>query len=271
MKIVQATGQTCNQFWIYSNYIADCIEFKQKISIWIPDISLKDFENIKNSEYLSFPLYSERLIKIIGYERYFKIIAIIFSNKYSLLFFKVLFKLIPGFSFIVPDVKVKKSSFRLKHVEQLKKIFKPNDDILNCVANLFNTKRKVNTVIVGIHIRYGDYRTFQNGKYFYSLDEYTTFMKNIESLYKGKKVIFFIASNELIDLSFFEDFHYFQIAQSSATKDMVGLSKCDFICGPPSTFSAWASLYNHVPLYFIEEISNTISLDSFIHIEDVWF
>ena len=26
MKIVQATGQTCNQFWIYSNFLADAIE-----------------------------------------------------------------------------------------------------------------------------------------------------------------------------------------------------------------------------------------------------
>lgn len=271
MIIVQASGQTCNQFWIYSNYIADCIEFKQRNAIWVPDISIKDYDNFKNSEYLSFPLYSKPLIKILGYKRYFRIMSMLFANKYSLKFFKLLFNLIPGFSFIIPDVEVKKSSFKAKHINQLKKIFKPNEDILNCVEDLFKSKRNVDTLIVGIHIRYGDYRTFQNGKYFYSLDEYRIFMKNIESLYKDKKIVFFIASNELLDLSFFKDFQYFQISESSSTKDMVGLSKCDYICGPPSTFSAWASLYNHVPLYFIEEISNAITQDSFIHIEDIWF
>ena len=99
MKIVQATGQTCNQFWIYSNFIADAIEKNEKFAIWVPDIDFKHYPNLKNSSYFSFPLYSERLINVIGYNKYVKLLSWFFLNKYSLFFTKIIFMFIPNIDF----------------------------------------------------------------------------------------------------------------------------------------------------------------------------
>lgn len=62
MKIIQAEGQMCNQFWIYTNYIADAIEENTKITILAPDISIKDFPNLLNSKNVVYPFYSKKLI-----------------------------------------------------------------------------------------------------------------------------------------------------------------------------------------------------------------
>lgn len=68
-----------------------------------------------------------------------------------------------------------------------------------------------------------------------------------------------------------ENSYIVKITNSSALKDLIDLSKCDYICGPPSSFSAWASLYNDSHLYFIEEIKAEINEISFINIKKVWF
>ena len=39
-----------------------------------------------------------------------------------------------------------------------------------------------------------------------------------------------------------------------AIEDLYALARCDYLIGPPSTFSAWASFYGKVPLYFIEDV-----------------
>lgn len=54
-------------------------------------------------------------------------------------------------------------------------------------------------------------------------------------------------------------------------EDLFSLSKADYIIGPPSTFSAWASLYGTVPLYFIESSNSDFKIPDFINIKDIWF
>lgn len=46
-------------------------------------------------------------------------------------------------------------------------------------------------------------------------------------------------------------------------EDLYALSKCDYIFGPPSTFSMWASFYGEVPLKFFETTNEKFSLNDF--------
>jgi len=271
MKIVQANGQTCNKFWIYSNLIADCIEFKQKIAIWVPDISLQDFSNFKNSEFVSFPLYSKRLIKFFGYKKYINILNYLFLNKYALFLSKHIINLIPGLSFKTEDVGIVRSKFKHKHKDQLMEIFAPNPTIVNEVNNSLNQINGEFDLTIGIHIRHGDYEFFENGKYYYSLEEYKKLMFEIKNVFSDKKVLFLIASNANFSIDFFSELDCYSIKNSSPTKDIIGLSKCDYICGPPSTFSAWASLYKDIPLYFVENLKTPIRKENFNQIKKAWF
>jgi hypothetical protein len=271
MKIVQATGQTCNQFWIYSNFLADAIEKKEKFAIWVPDISFEFFPSLLNSEYISYPLYSKRLTHLIGHKKYIKILNYCFSNKFSLKFFQLLINILSGQSFIIADVGIKKSEYKYKNLAQLIQLYIPSEPIVKKVDLFIENIRNEFELIVGLHIRLGDYRTFQNGKYFYDLKDYVNFIKNCEELFKEKKTAFFITSNEKIDMTFFTDYDCFYFPNASMAEDLYCLGKTDYILGPPSTFSAWASLYKNTPLYFIETPKIDFKKTDFIDIKSVWF
>ena len=270
MKIVYAAGQTCNQFWIYSNFIANSIEKKEKFAIWVPDITFRYFPNLSKSEFITFPLYSETLAKIFGYNRYIHFLSNFFANKYSILFLKLFLNTIPNICFINADVEIEKSKFRVKHLNKIKLVFKPDDSIIIEVEEIFAKNREQYSLVIGIHIRHGDYRTFNNGKYFYTLNEYHVIMQKIAALFPKNKIAFLIASNENLDLSTFANLNYFVIRNSSTVKDLYGLSKCDYIIGPPSTFSGWASLYGNVPIHFIENIKDNFTVNSFKYINEIW-
>ena len=59
-------------------------------------------------------------------------------------------------------------------------------------------------IIIGVHIRRGDYATWNDGRFFYELGEYHQFMLLVQQLYSGKRVAFFISSNEDFALDIFE-------------------------------------------------------------------
>lgn len=270
MKIVFAKGQTCNQFWQYSSFIADSIENNEKFAIWVPDITLKYFPNLSNSTYIYFPLYSNTLVKVIGYKFYVNFLIIFFSNRYTISFFKLLLNKWPNVSFCITDVGFKRSKFLIKHLDQIKLIFTPEKTLVNTVNEIFDKIRIQYTLIIGVHIRYGDYRTYNNGQYFYTIAEYLGIIKSIVAIFPNDKIAFFIACNERIDIKLFTGINCFSIPESSSVKDLYGLSKCDYIIGPPSTFSGWASLVGNVPLYFIENLSEKFNAHSFRPILEIW-
>ena len=271
MKIIFAYGQTCNQFWIYSNYIADALEKKQKIALWLPDISIKDYPNLLKSDFITYPLYSKRFIALLGYKNFIRITQLFLCNKFSVIFFNFFFNFFTKHDFIIADVGVKKSSYRVKYLKEIRTIFTPNLEIVTNVQNFFLDIRKDYQIVIGLHIRYGDYRQYLNGKYFYSLSQYKTLINNITKLFPDKKLIFFIASNEQINVSELKPYNYTVFPNSNASLDLYSLSKADFLIGPPSTYSAWASLLGDTPIYFIKDINKKIEIEDFIHIQQIWF
>lgn len=103
------------------------------------------------------------------------------------------------------------------------------------------------SVVVGVHVRRGDYKTAFRGLYYYSDPEYLEFMKNFE-LAIGKRVVFVMVSNEPLDIEYFHTGEVEVVdASGSAAEDIVTLSECDYIMGPPSTFSWWAAYYGDKP------------------------
>lgn len=50
---------------------------------------------------------------------------------------------------------------------------------------------------------------------------------------------------------------------NSAAMDLYSLSRCDYIIGPPSSFSRWASLMGHIPIYQIWNKNEEITEKSF--------
>ncbi len=156
-----------------------------------------------------------------------------------------------------------------KHSDTIRRFFEPLPSIQKNVSALIGHCRQGTEVIIGVHIRRGDYKDFMGGQYFYDHDKYAGLMHRIESLLQGQKVLFLICSNEPIPTEVFDDFNLC-LGNNHLVEDLYSLAQCDYLIGPPSTYTMWASFYGQVPLYRVLDLSAPFSLDEF-SIHNGWF
>lgn len=82
------------------------------------------------------------------------------------------------------------------------------------------------------------------------------------ALLPNKTVIFLIFSNKTIEKKDFKKYN-FDICSGNFIEDQLCLAACDYIMGPPSTYSMWASFYGKVPLYRINDPSYNFCIKDF--------
>ena len=117
-------------------------------------------------------------------------------------------------------------------------------------------------ILVGVAIRHGDYKIWQNGKYYLSTETYHQWMEKVENFFASKKVGFFIASDEEQDLSIFEK-HNFFFRSGHPLENLYSLSKCDVLLSVPSSFAGWAHFIGKTPLLTINNNVREIQKEDF--------
>lgn len=149
--------------------------------------------------------------------------------------------------------------------DRILELFKPPIGVRESLLNFFSELRKSYDVVVGVHIRRGDYKDFHNGKFFFNWEVFDFHMMNIEHELNvlGRRVCFIICSNEEVNISSFGCKKVIVLPESSEIKDLYGLSLCDLIIGVPSTYSQWASFYGNVPISFILDLETKLKLKDF--------
>ena len=127
----------------------------------------------------------------------------------------------------------------LKHKNLIKKIFTPIQRHRIRIMHLATALRKNADHVVGVHIRQTDYKKFSGGKYFYSITEYKNFMRQMEQQLQGKTRFLLCSDTRLRK----EDFQEFDTLMGTGhpVEDNYALADCDYLIGPPSTYTAWAS------------------------------
>ena len=133
----------------------------------------------------------------------------------------------------------------------------------NLLLNKISELKESNKVVVGIHIRRGDYKSHMEGKYYFADNVYLNYMKKIENeieIKNNKKCTFIIFSNENVSIP---ESEYTYISKNEWYIDHILMSKCDLLLGPPSTFTMWASYIGKVKYFHIESDNDNIDLDSF--------
>ena len=75
-------------------------------------------------------------------------------------------------------------------------------------------------------------------------------MHCIAAQFPGRKVAFLVCSDERQDPAVFAGLNV-TFSDNSAVVDMYALAGCNFIVGPSSSFSQWASFYGNVPLHIL--------------------
>jgi len=140
-----------------------------------------------------------------------------------------------------------------------KPVFYKNNELYN---NITKIKQK-GILLIGVHIRRGDYKKWLGGKYYFGDEVYENYMNDLsQKLLKenGKKQMFIIFSNDFVN---FSDMENLIISNENWYIDHHILSLCDYIIGTRSTFTLWASYMGKNTFFCIRDnsgkIENTVS------------
>lgn len=265
MRIIcDAPGQTCNRLWTYVASVAQCIAEKKKMVVLFFDWTIEDFPNLLHCPFIYFPLWNKwYLERGNGWNNYKGLTWKITHDKRWDKIFKFL-GCTKGWSTRTDTRYLSQTK------KELRNIFRPKDEIMNKARKMISELKQSADFIVGVHIRRGDYATWNNGQFYYELEDYHQFMCRIQQLYLDKHIAFFISSNEDFSLDIFSDCNSrrFDEEPSGAILDLYTLSLCDCIIGPFSSYSRWASFIGDVPLCFLETRNQEFNDNSFSVITD---
>ena len=139
-----------------------------------------------------------------------------------------------------------------EHRSDILEYFSPAQDVQGQIDLLLKRARVETEVLVGVHIRGGDYKTYCEGVMYYTVAEYADVMRHLacELTAKGR-VRFLVCSDEDVDVDEFAGLDVL-VSRAVPLVDMYSLARCDFILAPNSTFSQWASFYGNVPLHILD-------------------
>ncbi len=274
-------GQLCNRLWAFSFFIAYAMKYR--LNIYIPNFKEYQsyFEDLSSFPHVHFTIVKKPpIIDTLTYQSYrvitklLRIISSFFSVKGLGIYIdpyhwtheswddSILMRK-RNIVFLGSWFHRKEVAALLEWKSALVKLFEPKSIYKKKADTLFGNLRTEYDVIIGIHIRRRDYANFHGGAYLFDDAVYKKYMKAIQDCCGGGKNCYFLASDETVNCSRFEDYKAFSLEAPVMIEDVYALSRCDYILGPPSTFSMWASFIGDVPLRIIKYADENITLDQF--------
>ena len=262
--ICDAPGQTCNRLWSYLASISECIIKHKKLVIIFYDWEIENFPNLLHCRWIYFPLWHKWYLEHGNGWNNYKGLTWKATHSYRM------DKIFEFLGFIKGWYTRRNTEYISQAKKKLKYIYRPKKEITNKADSFIHYIKQQADIVIGVHIRRGDYATWNNGRFYYSLEEYHQFMLRVKDIYNNRQVAFFISSDEKFSLDLFDGCKCFRynIEESGVVLDLYTLSICDRIIGPFSTFSRWASFIGEVPLCFIETKDQVFNENNFSIIKD---
>lgn len=137
-----------------------------------------------------------------------------------------------------------------EHADAIRAFFTPIARHRRNVHELIAGLRSRAVVVVGVHIRHGDYRNFLGGQFYFETSTYAALMRRVAALYAGRRVAFLVCSNAPQPTEAFAGLDV-TFGTGHLVEDMYALAECDCLLGAPSTYTMWASFYGRVPLNIV--------------------
>lgn len=161
----------------------------------------------------------------------------------------------------------------LKYKQEIIDLFAFDEQVKQGPRRLLDSMGEAD-VRLGMHIRRGDYRTWHGGRYFFSDEQYISLIRQFADLHRGERLQVFVCGN---DPSLSEEVYrralpdvQLQFPKGNPGEDLYLLSQCDYLMGPPSTFTLVASMYRDLPLCWIESADEPLSATSFGHFDTLF-
>lgn len=153
-----------------------------------------------------------------------------------------------------------------KYKADIVELFDFSDEVKQNVARRMLTTQD-DVIRLGVHIRRGDYATWCHGAYFFSDEQYAAVISQVVQLLSGKHIEIFICGNDpKLDRNYFRKLFggtCVKFPDGTAAEDLCLLSECNYLIGPPSTFTLVASMYHDSPLYWMTDAGKTVTLSDF--------
>ena len=150
------------------------------------------------------------------------------------------------------------------HIPAIQEHFQLTPELRDRIARHLAPQRRSDEVLVGIHIRQGDFASHQGGAYFFDAAAYAGVMRQVAKLFPEKPVVFLVCSNVPQETGSFPGLRVF-FGLGDFVCDLYSLAACDYIIGPEiSSFSGWASLMGQKPRYGLSDPARTIALADFV-------
>jgi hypothetical protein len=139
-----------------------------------------------------------------------------------------------------------------RHAGKIRDYFRPIEEYDRASRDAVNRLRRDADIVVGVHIRQGDYRTWHGGKYFFPVARYAGWMRELAAQFPGRRTVFFVCSDEPRTVDEFPGLSV-GLGAGPPVVDLYTLAGCDYIFGPQSTFTQWASFYGNKPLFLLND------------------
>ncbi len=136
----------------------------------------------------------------------------------------------------------------------LRDYFTPHPHRLERAARAVRPAQNRGRLVAGIHIRRGDYATFDGGSRFFDHSEYRRVMLEVQAAHPERDVAFLVCSDEPVPYDAFAGLELLT-APGTELEDLYALASCDLIVGPVSTYNRWASFWGEVPLFTLTAAS----------------
>jgi hypothetical protein len=149
-----------------------------------------------------------------------------------------------------------------RHANLIREYFRPIAALEQAGRRPVERLRQKSDVVVGVHVRLGDNWKWHGGKYFFPVSHYVTWMQELAGQFPGRKVSFLICSDEPRNEGEFPGLSV-GLGPGSVVGDLQALAQCDFIMGPPSTFTQWASFYGNHPMLSLDSGDQRVELKNF--------
>ncbi len=143
----------------------------------------------------------------------------------------------------------------LKYKKEIINLFTFKKHISQYVEDYMNKIDAKESIRLGIHVRRGDYERWMDGKFFFNDLVYASYILKFINSHTDKNVHVFLSSNDPeVTVEKFRKLcntPYIHKLNRGPAEDLCMLSKCDYIIGPPSTFSLVGSMYNNSKLHWM--------------------
>lgn len=156
-----------------------------------------------------------------------------------------------------------------KHQGELRKLIEPVADVRKSATQVMAAIRERHDFVIGVFIRQSDYRTWYDGRFFFSAARYAEWLRQVQKLFPKQSIAFVLASESPHAPVLFDGLPvYF----ASGTPNVGGhwmaswseLSRCDCIVSPPSTFSATAAFLGDISIWPVTTADQQMSLEQIL-------